>query len=668
MRILSWNINGIRTLPKYHPWNSFKSCEGILDELKADIICFQGELLESCVRSYDELKLTSTPEMKSSRANLPRDVALPGHYHSFFSFPVSKGGYSGVAVYTDSRTATPLKAEEGLSGRLQPQPPLSAEERVSPSYPSPHDITAYPDEQGETPSTFDALDAEGRGLVLDFGLFVLINVYCPNETSDARLSFKMNYHLMLQERVRKLIEEEHREVIVLGDINICATPLDHCDGHLPSYQEGFYDHPARAWLRNWLAPRGPMVDVVREYWPDRKGMYTCWNMKLQARETNYGTRIDYILVTKGLLPWIQHGDIQPSLKGSDHCPIYIDLRDEITLESGEVVKLRDAMKQTDPPCPPPRIAAKFWDEFSGKQTVLSAFFGKRAESEKNALPSSQSASPAIPAPRASPPASRDTPIPDTAPAIHATQPKSPTRPERKAKVLKPPPTPTTTNKRKPSDTAAGSSKKRKQVKGQASLASFFSKPTPYSAATSKSASASSSKSKSKSHEVIEIDDDPPTLSASASASSSAPTPTPALSQAEQDQLDADYRLACALAQDNAQTEPDGTSAPAGAQQQQKTKSAAWSELFAPVRPPRCLVHGEPARMYTVNKQGPNKGKTFFLCSRPVGPGYDKGKAERLRDEVDHRYRCNYFKWTSEVRKESLRERERERTRTNSQGS
>ena len=38
----------------------------------------------------------------------------------------------------------------------------------------------------------------------------------------------------------------------------------------------------------------------------------------------------------------------------------------------------------------------------------------------------------------------------------------------------------------------------------------------------------------------------------------------------------------------------------------------------------------------------------------VGPGYDKGKAERLREEVDHRYKCNFFKWASQVKKESLR--------------
>ena len=142
--------------------------------------------------------LKHSTEMKSSRSALPPDVAVPGHFDGFFSFPAAKGGYSGVAVYSDSRKVVPLKAEEGLSGKLQPKPPLSSEERVSKTYPFFSDIVAYPDEDGNIPASFDALDAEGRALVVDFGLFVLINVYCPNETSDARTSFKMNYHFLLE--------------------------------------------------------------------------------------------------------------------------------------------------------------------------------------------------------------------------------------------------------------------------------------------------------------------------------------------------------------------------------------------------------------------------------------------------------------------------------------
>ena len=44
--------------------------------------------------------------------------------------------------------------------------------------------------------------------------------------------------------------------------------------------------------------------------------------------------------------------------------------------------------------------------------------------------------------------------------------------------------------------------------------------------------------------------------------------------------------------------------------------------------------------------------------RPVGPGYDKGKGERLREEVNHEYRCNFFKWASDVKKEALAQQKR----------
>ncbi len=380
-------------------------------------------------------------------------------------------------------------------------------------------------------------------------------------------------------------------------------------------------------------------------------------MKLQARETNYGTRVDYILATKGLLPWITHGDIQPSLKGSDHCPIYIDLRDEITLESGEILSLHEAMKQTPDLKEPPRIAARFWEEFSGKQTVLSSFFGKHAVSkQKGDMPpfSTPAPTPGSGADRAtatslpSPDAPTDTPV-VASPVVTQSISSPPPPPPEPPKKLKPPQITrpslsiSSTQKRKSSENASStkSKKLKQQTKGQASIASFFGKP---------SASSSSSHTKQSPQEVIEIEDDPPARTST--------------SEGDRDQLDADYRLALALAED-ADRSPAPASSPSSSQAQPPSSSqnqAAWSNLFAPVPPPKCTVHNEPTRLYTVNKQGPNKGKTFYICARPVGPGYDKGKGERLRDEVDHRYRCNYFKWASEVRKEAMRERERERTK------
>ncbi|TFY80734.1 hypothetical protein EWM64_g3273, partial [Hericium alpestre] len=86
--------------------------------------------------------------------------------------------------------------------------------------------------------------------------------------------------------------------------------------------------------------------------------------------------------------------------------------------------------------------------------------------------------------------------------------------------------------------------------------------------------------------------------------------------------------------------------------QEQRESTALGAMYLPQQIPDSP--GEPAKEFRVNKPGPNKGKTFFLCSRPVGPGYDKGRSERLREEVDHQYRCNFFKWASELKKEALR--------------
>lgn len=162
-----------------------------------------------------------------------------------------------------------------------------------------------------------------------------------------------------------------------------------------------------------------------------------WNQKIGGRESNYGSRIDYILVTPGLMPWIKHGDIEPTIKGSDHCPVYVDLHDSITLPSGEILTLREAMRMppltADNAAPsaegtvegevegrePPRIAARFWEELKGKQMVLSNFFGKKGDdpapdpSQKSkskprvmsrvAVASTSGANEAAPAPSASQP-------------------------------------------------------------------------------------------------------------------------------------------------------------------------------------------------------------------------------------------------------------------------
>lgn len=294
------------------------------------------------------------------------------------------------------------------------------------------------------------------------------------------------------------------------------------------------------------------------------------------------------------------------LKGSDHCPVYVDLHDELTLESGETVKLSDAMKQQEG-MQPPRIAAKYWEEFAGKQTMLSSFFIKRG-----AQPSPPAeASPLNYAP--------PTPIPSSslsqafAASSVSTDPEVPASPQSQVKApSKTPITPrlapaSSTTKRKTAEkaTSSTSNKKRKRDPAQPNISTFFSKP-----------SAAAPKSISK--EVIVLDDDEPGVSRT-------PCPT------EEDQIDADARLARELSMSEASAVADESSS-----SQSRT---AWAGLFAPLTAPHCTAHDEPTKLWTVNKPGPNKGKKFYLCSRYACPYVALcGVADRVRQASRPRVR------------------------------
>ena len=69
------------------------------------------------------------------------------------------------------------------------------------------------------------------------------------------------------------------------------------------------------------------VDTFRYFHPNRKEAFTCWSTVTSARKTNYGTRIDYVIADKDLvISYFNESQIQPEIVGSDHCPIYADLK------------------------------------------------------------------------------------------------------------------------------------------------------------------------------------------------------------------------------------------------------------------------------------------------------------------------------------------------------
>jgi exodeoxyribonuclease-3 len=73
MKLISWNVNGLRAVHRNGYWNDF--LKG-----KPDIFCFQ--------------------ETKAHPDQLPDEVREVFGYHSYFSSSEVKKGYSGTAIYT----------------------------------------------------------------------------------------------------------------------------------------------------------------------------------------------------------------------------------------------------------------------------------------------------------------------------------------------------------------------------------------------------------------------------------------------------------------------------------------------------------------------------------------------------------------------------------------
>jgi AP endonuclease-2 len=115
------------------------------------------------------------------------------------------------------------------------------------------------------------------------------------------------------------------------------------------------------WLDGFLYEGGgKFVDSFRYLYPTKEKAFTCWNTKLNARVNNYGTRIDYIIISNELTHALQDCIIMSDVHGSDHCPV----KSSIALELIPSTKL-------------PALCTKYFKEFSGKQLKMSTFVCKR---------------------------------------------------------------------------------------------------------------------------------------------------------------------------------------------------------------------------------------------------------------------------------------------------
>jgi exodeoxyribonuclease-3 len=78
----------------------------------------------------------------------------------------------------------------------------------------------------------------------------------------------------------------------------------------------------RAWIDKFL--EHGFIDIYRNLFGARI-QYTWWTYRVNARQRNIGWRLDYFLISSGLLKHIDETTIYDDIWGSDHCPIGLTL-------------------------------------------------------------------------------------------------------------------------------------------------------------------------------------------------------------------------------------------------------------------------------------------------------------------------------------------------------
>ena len=263
MRLVSWNVNGIRAVQRKGLFVPF------VESLSPDVICLQEikaeqHQSEHVIEGYEE------------------------YWHS-----AQKKGYSGTAIFS---RRSPLSDVTGLPAALVKKYSLSED-----AFGNPND--------------------EGRTLTAEYEDFYLVTVYTPNAKGD--LSRLRQRHEQWDPAFLAYLKrlEKKKPVVICGDLNVAHTPDDLANPKANVGKAG-YTNEERQRFEELLA--AGFVDTFRLF-TQGNGHYTWWSNFSAARERNVGWRIDYFLVSRGFASRVNASEIHADLMGSDHCPVSITL-------------------------------------------------------------------------------------------------------------------------------------------------------------------------------------------------------------------------------------------------------------------------------------------------------------------------------------------------------
>ena len=253
MKIISWNVNGIRSA-------GGKGFAKWFEAVGADIVCIQ--------------------ETKANPEQLDALLLNPLKYHSFWH-SAQKPGYSGTAIYSKKE---PLSVKNGIG--------------------------------------VPAIDNEGRVLVAEYRDFTLINTYFPNSQREhTRLDYKLEFCDQILKYCNRL-KKAGKNLVLCGDFNIAHKEIDLKNPKSNQDNAGFLPEE-RAWMTKFLD--AGYVDTFR-YFNQEPGNYTWWSYRPGVREKNIGWRLDYHCVNEEFKDRLKKTTHQCEIKGSDHCPVLLEIK------------------------------------------------------------------------------------------------------------------------------------------------------------------------------------------------------------------------------------------------------------------------------------------------------------------------------------------------------
>lgn len=174
-----------------------------------------------------------------------------------------------------------------------------------------------------------AFDVEGRLQFARFGKLLVVNGYFPNGNGKARDNSRIPYKLDFTRAVFDAVDAERLaggRVLVMGDFNTAHTEKDIARPRENAKTSGFTPIE-RAEFERWV--QAGWVDTFRRV-VDDGGHYSWWSQRFGVREKNIGWRIDYVMASHGVAPFLKDAFIQHKVKGSDHAPVGVDLDDAVT--------------------------------------------------------------------------------------------------------------------------------------------------------------------------------------------------------------------------------------------------------------------------------------------------------------------------------------------------